>query len=272
MPEARIGKPYTWMIKNRSWSVDGVLIAPEGCAMAQRTVSPRVFHIVFLIVLCLLMPLLFRLLPTLDYVPIVSGLAAIFLLAYLVARTGPRLLGFQVRKRCVERLIAAIEADDDDEAMIDLPIQVPYRRSFRILMLTTELFCLAMGLIYFWDPFSLRDNVALFGILVPIGGAVCILIGILGIALFFRLRIVCEITSGGMNAHRCRRVRLQDICTLERTCRMRVHPRRRGLPGQPFRAAGPVRPPAIPGKPPWLICATPADRAGSSAHSGRGFL
>ena len=136
--------------------------------MAQRTVSPRVFFIVFLIVLCLLMPLLCRLLPTLDYVPIVSGLAAIFLLAYLVARTGPRLLGFQVRKRCVERLMAAIEADDDDETLIDLPIQVPYRRSFRILMLTTELVCLAMGLIYFWDPLSLHGDVALFRILFPI--------------------------------------------------------------------------------------------------------
>ncbi len=239
--------------------------------MDQRTVSPRVYSIVFVIVLCLLMPLLCTLLPTLDYVPIVSGLAAIFLLAYLVARTGPRLLGFQVRKRCVERLMAAIEADDDDETLIDLPIQVPYRRSFRILMLTTELFCLAMGLMYFWDPLSLRGDVALFRILVPIGGAVCILIGILGIVLFFRLRIVCEITSGGMNAPDVGGCVFKIFIPWNELVECEFIHDDEDYPGNHFALrdrSGRRRFLASRG---WLICAIPADRAGSSAHSGRGF-
>ena len=45
--------------------------------MAQRTVSPRVFSIVFLIVLCLLLPLRCTLfLPTPDHALIVCGFVA----------------------------------------------------------------------------------------------------------------------------------------------------------------------------------------------------
>jgi hypothetical protein len=229
--------------------------------MALRTVSPRLFSIVFLIVLCLLMPLQCWLFPTLDYVPIVSGVAAISLLAYLVARTGPRLLGFQVRKRSVERLMAVIEADDDDMAMIDLPIQVPYRRSFRILMLTMELVCLAMGLMYFWGPFSFHGDVALFRIIFPISAALCILVGILGIALFFRLRMVCEITSGGMNAPDVGGCVFKTFIPGSELVECEFIHDDEDYPGNHFALrdrSGRRRFLASRG---WLICATPADRA-----------
>src|SRR5262249_47573874 len=154
----------------------------------------------FLITSCLLMPLQYWLFRTLEYVPIVSGMAAILLLAFLVARTGPRLLGFQVRERSVQRLMAASGASGDGEPLIDLPFSVPYRRSVKSLMLTTGLLSLAMGLMSFWCLPLARGDIAFIRILFPIGGAVSGLMGTLGIALFLRLKIVCEITSEGMNA------------------------------------------------------------------------
>jgi hypothetical protein len=172
--------------------------------MAQRTISPRVFYLLFLIVLCLFVPLQVRADKSLEYLPIVSCIAAMFLVAYLVARMGPRLLGFQYRKRSVERLMAAIEASDDGdgdgEPAIDLPLQVPCRRSIRIVMLSMGLVSLAMGLTYFWNPVSSTDDIVLFRVLLPIGAVGSCLIGILWIALIFRLRMICDITSDGITA------------------------------------------------------------------------
>ena len=117
-----------------------------------------------------------------------------------------------------------------------------------------------MGLMYFWDPLSLRGDSALFRILVPIGGAVCVLIGILGIALFFRLRIVCEITSGGMNAPDVGGCVFKTFIpwnelvnasssTTTRITRATIALRDRSGRRRFLASRG------------WLICATPADRA-----------
>jgi hypothetical protein len=229
--------------------------------MAQRTVSPRIFSIVFLLTSCLLVPLQHRLFLTLDYVPIVSGMAAILLLAYLVARTGPRLLGFQVRERSVERLMAASDATGDVEPLIDLPIQVPYRRSVRSLMLTMGLFSLATGLMSFWRLPLSRDDIAFFRILFPIGGAVSGLMGILGIALFLRLKIVCEITSEGMNAPDVRGCVLKTFVPWKELVECEFIHDDEDYPGNHFTLrdrSGLRRFLASRG---WLICATPSDRA-----------